>query len=60
MKVQIDFIPRTTTNIEYAKQVKDISKDLMEICKKCGVCELNFNHDYFKIKICCINIKTDF
>lgn len=51
MKVKIEFVPHTTSKIEFAEQVKNISKDLMETCARCGVVELTYVHDYFKIHI---------
>lgn len=51
MKVQIEMIPKMNSNIEFAKQVKDIAKELVETCKRCKVDELVYSHDYFKIFI---------
>lgn len=49
MEVKIEITENL--NIESAKQVKDISKELIETCKNCGVVEFNYSHDYFKICI---------
>ena len=51
MKVKIEFVPNTISKIEFIEQVKNISKDLMETCARCGVVDLTYNHDYFKIHI---------
>ena len=51
MKIKIAFIPQKTSQIEYAERVKNISKDLIETCAKCGVVELTYVHDWFKIHI---------
>lgn len=51
MEVKIEMTPNKTSDIEYAKQVKDVAKDLIETCKKCGVVRLDYIHDYFKIQI---------
>lgn len=51
MKVKIEMIPKMNSNIEFAKQVKDIAKELVETCKRCGVDEFVYSHDYFKIHI---------
>lgn len=51
MKVEIEMIPKTSINIDVAKAVKDITKDLIETCKRCGVEELTYKHDFFKIRI---------
>ena len=51
MEVKIEFIKNMNSVIEFAKQVKDISKDLIETCKMNGVVELTYIHDYFKIYI---------
>ena len=51
MKVKIEFMPNTTSEIKFIEQVKNISKDLMETCAKCGVVDLTYKHDYFEIHI---------
>lgn len=51
MKVKIQFMPNTTSEIKFIEQVKNISKDLMETCAKCGVIDLTYKHDYFEIHI---------
>lgn len=51
MKVEIEMIPKMTTQLDTARAVKDIAKDLMETCQRCGVEELTYKHDYFKIRI---------
>lgn len=51
MEVRIEMTPNKTSDIEYAKQVKAVAKDLIETCARCGVFELTYVHDYFKIHI---------
>lgn len=51
MEVKIKFLPQKTSDIDYAKQVKDIAKDLVKMCAECGVINLTYSHDYFEIQI---------
>lgn len=51
MEVRIEIVPKMVTSIDFAKQVKDITKELIETCTKFGVNELTYSHDWFKIQI---------
>lgn len=51
MKVKIEMLPNKTSDINFAKEVKDIAKDLIETCARYRVTNLTYNHDYFKIHI---------
>ena len=45
MKVKIEVIPNTTSDINYAKEVKDVAKDLIETCARYRDPNLTYNHD---------------
>ena len=51
MEVKIEFIPQTTSKIEFLEQVKNIATTLIATCGKYGVSKLDYIHDYFKIHI---------
>lgn len=51
MEVKIRFLPNKTSDIDYAKQVKNIATDLVKMCAECGVINLTYSHDYFEIQI---------
>ena len=51
LDVKIKMVPNKTYAIDYAKQVKDIAKDLISVCKDNGVINLTYSHDFFEIQI---------
>lgn len=51
MKVEIDFVQKMNTDIEFAERVKNIAKDLVKTCVESGISQMTYFHDYFKIYI---------